>query len=124
MKSFLSLLSVTILSCPFSVSAGPYTKSIISACPQSSQIEESREYWEVGTDDKSAAEEHLGWAKPIKTIDKSPSSITAKDYVNDPLTVASECLLYRSLAVDTAAHVDSQDDVPPNLTTGWMPAIF
>lgn len=74
--------------------------------------------WGKG-DDKPQAKKHLSKAKIINTIDKD--NITADDLVGDLLTVASECLVYRNLAVD-GYGTSTQPSIDPNTDYGWLPA--
>lgn len=111
--------------------AGPYTGAKNNACPDSWSLTDkaiavyyssSSTYpWGKGADDKSRAKSHLTSARPVKTIDKLP--IINDDLVNDPLTVASECLVYRNFEADTYNYV-APPAVTPNVATGWIPAVL
>jgi len=114
------------------VLAGPHTANKNKACPDSwgltdkviNVVQSTDNPWGVvagGVDDKAIAKTHLSKAKPIETIDKAP--ITSDDLVNDPLTVASECLLYRNFEVDTWDYV-LPPPAAPNPATGWIPAVI
>lgn len=49
------------------------------------------------------------------------SPATQQDLAGDPLTIASNCLLYRNFELDTATYVAPRA-VAENLKTGWIPA--
>jgi hypothetical protein len=69
--------------------------------------------------DKALAKSHIAESKPLVTLPTLP--VTDDDLVNDPLTVASECLVYRNFEVDTWSYVEPPAQTP-NLLTGWIPA--
>ena len=76
--------------------------------------------WGEGTEDKLQAKTHLSTATIVKTIDAVP--VTSDDLVDDLLTVASECLVYRNMLVDGAKYYPPSPVVIRNVTTGFIPA--
>ena len=146
MKS-LKFLVLAVLAAPTSVSSGPYTAQMQNACPEgwedttreipivypSTQIpwkqntlpnsvgsSNSPAFGIVATgidlEDLGGVHNLLSPASIIATI----SPATQDDFVADPLTIASNCLMYRNLEVDTAGYVAPV--VVENLETGWIPA--
>lgn len=113
-----------------SVEAGPYTSVKNKACPDSwaltdkvlPVVDSTSSPWgepSNGVDDKALAKTHIGSAGPVVTIDMLP--VTDDDLVNDLLTVASECLVYRNFEVDTWNYV-APPVAAPTPATGWIPA--
>lgn len=122
----ITLLSLLLLSS--GANAGPYTGLKNIACPEGWEsttavipvISDDLNPWSDNQDDKSATQTHLGNTQPIITIDKVPSMVDSLDLVDDELTVASDCLVYRNFEVDTYNYV-----APVSNSTneyGWMPA--
>jgi len=84
------------------------------------EIRPSTDPWGEGTDDKSIAKSHLSGADPVVTIDAD--AVTDDALVDDLLTVASECLLYRSMLVDGDQYYPPSPSVERNTATGFIPA--
>lgn len=76
--------------------------------------------WGEGTDDKAIAKTHLSAASTVITVDAVP--VTNDDLVNDLLTVASECLLYRNMLVNGDNYYPPSPSIERNVTTGFIPA--
>jgi hypothetical protein len=76
--------------------------------------------WGEGTDDKVIAKAHLSEASPVITVDALP--ITNDDLVNDNLTVASECLVYRNMLVNGDNYYPLSPPTERNVATGFIPA--
>lgn len=114
------------------VVAGPYTVAKNRACPDSWALTDKAipvvystvTPWGVpanGVNDKAIGKTHLSGARPIQTIEKT--SVTNDDLINDPLTVASECLVYRNIEVDTWNYV-APPKVILNTSISWMPVVI
>lgn len=112
--------------------AGQYTATKNKACPDAWSItdkaipivDSDSDPWGEsvdGVDDKALAKSHLVSSKPIETVSMLP--VTSEDLINDPLTVASECLVYRNFEADTVDAVASPAPTP-NPATGWVPAVI
>ncbi|MEM7357695.1 MAG: hypothetical protein AAF431_01165 [Pseudomonadota bacterium] len=122
-------LFVTLSSIVSAAAAGPYTSKMNKACPNAwtltdkpvPEVDPASNYWAVGGDDKSEGRDHIDEADVIVTIDDVP--VTTDELIDDNLTVASECLVYRNLEYQTYDYA-TPPSVPANVTTGWMPAIF
>lgn len=130
------LAAVCTLALPAMVSAGPHTVAKNQACPDSWALTNATidpahptNVWGVASgsvDDKAVAEAHLAGQSLIETVEQSP--VTSDDLVNDLLTVASECLVYRNFEIDTLNYVAPAPVTPapvtPNVAMGWLPAIL
>jgi len=84
------------------------------------EIRSSTDPWGEGADDKTTAKTHLSGADPVITIDAD--SVTNDDLVDDLLTVASECLLYRSMLVDGEKYYPPSPAVERRKEKGFIPA--
>lgn len=113
------------------IEAGPHTQNMYRACPDGWSatnkalpvIWPTTNPWSdpaTGLEDKQIAQTHLATSRAIQTIDKD-GPITSEDLVEDPLTVASECLVYRNFEVDYWDYVAPPASTP-NTETGWIPA--
>ena len=127
-KSIFMILAC-ILFCQLAM-AGPYTVDKNKACPDAWAITSdvipevngtNASPWGVNTSDKAIGKTHLIGAAPIQTIDAVP--VTDDDLIDDLLTVASECLMYRNFEVDTFYYV-APPPTTPNIATGWLPATW
>jgi len=106
--------------------AGPYTGAKNVVCPEEWSdtkepipvIAPNLEPWAEDASDKENTKNHIASRDPIVTLDALP--VNDDDLVDDLLTVASECLVYRNFAVDTADYVEPTSE--PNYDNGWMPA--
>jgi len=76
--------------------------------------------WGEDTDDKAIAKTHLSVASPVITVDAVP--VTNDDLVNDLLTVASECLVYRNMLVNGDNYYPPSPPIERNVVTGFIPA--
>jgi len=111
---------------PNMVMAGPYSQSKNIACPEEWSdtkepipvIMSNTQPWSSDQADKANAKNHISLRDPIVTIDALP--VTDDDLIDDLLTVASECLVYRNFEADTADYVAPLS--APNYDNGWMPA--
>jgi len=120
--------------------SGPYTALKDNACPKGWEdtkgivpvIPTAEDPWGVISEDQSEEElaaasaadkalalEHITPRAEVQTIDGVP--ITPQDKVDDLLTVASECLVYRNLEVDTVDYV-APVAVALDTSLGWLPA--
>lgn len=108
-------------------SSGPFEAQMKRVCPDDWQlttkevpvITSSLNPW-GGADDKNTVKEHLSRTELIKTLDKEV--ITSDDLVNDLLTVASECLVYRNFEVDGHGPFIPPEEREPVEGLGWLPA--
>lgn len=114
---------------PVWASGGPYKETMKEACPNQWEMTEeavpivNSQYtlWpggsDSGNDDRENVRANLSTSETIVTI----APATEEDLVDDPLTVASNCLKYRNYEVDYAVH---EGFAPPyvDLTKGWIPA--
>lgn len=109
--------------------ASPFSATKNDACPDAWELTDqaipvisaSTNPWGVQTNDKDLAESHLVATQPIETIDAVP--VTSDELVDDLLTVASACLVYRNFEVNSAGST-APPSVAPNVSTGWIPAIL
>lgn len=74
----------------------------------------------VSNGDKSDAKDRLRNFEGVHSLDKL--WVSPNDLVNDPLTVASECLKYRNLIADGVKSVEQPADRVPLYY--WFPAIM
>ena len=107
-----------------------YTEKMKETCPNSWEISDSVvpvltnnliNPWGQNTDDKSLANGHLSNIQPTHTI--ADEVVTRNDYVDDLLTVASECLVYRDMDVNEA-HPAYVPPNPTDVTRGWMSVVI
>lgn len=120
-----SLIVIAFLLNSNTLFASPYEQPKNIACPDAWSdttepipvIIPSLEPWS-DEDDRDSAKQRLATSGPIITIDNLP--VTDEDLANDLLTVASECLVYRNLMVDTSDYVPTPSK--PNYDNGWLPA--
>lgn len=126
--SFPLISSLALAIFASNVDAGPYTAAKNNACPKAWEdskavipvIPTSRETWDASVAaDKTAGLAHITNRAQLETIDAVP--VTPQNKVDDQLTVASECLVYRNFEVDTADYV-APPSVAPNNSLGWLPA--
>ena len=108
--------------------AGPYTAQKNRACPEGWEdtkvtvpvISDASAPWgDESSGDKAAGLTHITPRAQVNTIDDLP--VTPQDKVDDPLTVASECLVFRNMEVDASGHVASAP-VTADPSLGWIPA--
>ncbi len=104
-----------------------------SACPDGWQMHQQAvpdlnsanlNPWGVNTSDRAIALSFFGSSvsDDSPTVDAQPASAAAK--VDDLLTVASECLLYRSHIVKGDTYMPPVPPVEYNPSMGWIPATF
>ncbi|MEM7360907.1 MAG: hypothetical protein AAF431_17585 [Pseudomonadota bacterium] len=125
--AIIGLCAFTIAASTTPSLAGPYTASKDKACPDAwaltnktiPVIASTTDPWGVATNDKDLARTHLSSVSPIETVKMLP--VTDDDLVDDLLTVASECLVYRNYELDTWDYVPPEP-ITPNTVTGWIPA--
>lgn len=131
MRNYINLTAILTMLMPVVVAAGPHTAGKNKACPDVwaltdkviPEIRSNTNPWGIASgdvDDKEIAKTHLSSARPIQTIDKLP--ITNVDLVDDLLTVASECLVYRNFEADTWNYV-APPAVTPVPSNGWMTVV-
>lgn len=122
----ISLLGSLFAFIPLAIS-GPYTSQKNVACPKVWEDVDSvipilpaEEVWDSeSSEDKAQALAHITPRAEPNTIDAVP--VSAQDKVDDPLTLASECLVYRNLEVDTVDYVEVTNS-PVDTSLGWLPA--
>lgn len=130
MKSNIKLLLFSLSLTSSLVYAGLHSGATQRACPDgwadTSMIipvaEPSGDPWGPtnGAQDKAIAKTHLSSVRPIETIDTNP--VTDDDLVNDLLTVASECLVYRNFEVDAARQAPPAPQAIDS-TVAWVPVV-
>ena len=122
------IMIITVAAMPMLATSGPYTAKMQSACPQAWEdttksievIYPSNDPWRLSDNklaDQASVKSTLAPSDVLATIDPA----TQNDLVNDPLTIASNCLMYRNFEVDTVNEKEPPA-VPVNLQTGWIPA--
>ncbi|MFQ3246125.1 MAG: hypothetical protein ACI9SP_002776 [Arenicella sp.] len=125
MKKKYLLLSLLFSASSFAANVEPIRDA---ACPDKwiftdkaiPMISSSTNPWGQETNDKDQAKTHLSNVDVVETISAFP--VTNDDLVNDPLTVASECLIYKNMLVDGVQYYPPSPSVPRNRATGFIPA--
>lgn len=119
---------VLILMCPAVGYAAEVEPMRDKACPDAWSftdkpipvISSTTNPWGEGTDDKAIAKTHLSGANPVVTVNATP--VTNDDLVNDPLTVASECLVYKNMLVNGDQYYPPSPPIERNVAIGFIPA--
>jgi len=129
----LNLLAVVLFSVNAPAFAAPPETFIDIACPEEWELSGNvvpvvpvvptdSDPWQ-DENDKNKARAHVGSADLVDTLDALPP-VGKDDRVNDLLTVASECLVFKNLLVDGEQYYPQPGSVTRAKSNGWIPAAF